>query len=78
MDGFKIFNWCAGLYLLGAVVCFGPATVQSERSRDEHRAECARTPALPCAYGPMPSDGLFKAMFWPLWLSYTVAKGVSE
>ena len=68
------------LYVLMAVACFGPATVQSERARDEYQARCRADRAGNegainwCqAGGPMASDGAPKAMFWPLWLSYLAA-----
>jgi len=61
-------------YFIIFVVCFGPATVDSERAQREHKAECERKAQQPCAWGPSPADGLYKAMFWPFWLSYMAAK----
>lgn len=67
-------------YALAAVVCFGPATVQSERAQEEYRARCRAEKAgdkdglVWCDVGgPSKSDGLPKAMFWPFWLSYMLA-----
>jgi hypothetical protein len=67
-------------YALVGVGCFGPATVQSERARDEYRAQCKAERAGDtdaqrwCIVGgPSVSDGLHKAIFWPLWLSYMAA-----
>lgn len=60
-------------YVIGVIVCFGPATVQSEQAKDEHMATCEPQPHCRL-FGPKASDGLFKALFWPLWLSYTVAR----
>jgi hypothetical protein len=68
------------LYALVAVVCFGPATVESERAQEKHLTEC-KEKAQPeqqtlCMFsGPRISDGAPKAFFWPLWLSYRVASG---
>ena len=69
-------------YAVMVVLCFGPATAQSERAQVKHIAECRAAhegdrdrQALCRMYGPMPSDGLPKALFWPLWLSYTAAAG---
>ena len=68
------------LYVLMGVACFGPATVQSEKARDEHQARCRAAHAgdadalrwCPIG-GPSLSDGAPKAIFWPLWLSYMAA-----
>jgi hypothetical protein len=79
----KEFNrWriCIALYVVMVVVCFGPATVQSERARAEYQAQCRAERAgdaeglrwCPVG-GPSASDGLGKAMAWPLWLSYMAA-----
>jgi hypothetical protein len=69
-----------GLYWLVAVLCFGPATVQSERARAEYLAQCRADWAHDAQRqnwcqvgGPMMSDGAAKAIFWPLWLSYLAA-----
>ncbi len=74
------FKICAALYIVGVVLCFGPATVQSERAQAEYRAQCRaeRTGDADglkwCAVGgPNVSDGAPKAIFWPLWLSYLAA-----
>lgn len=71
---------CAAAYAVMVVLCFGPATVQSERAAAEVRAQCranneGRTEEQKmCDFiGPRMSDGLPKALFWPLWLSYTAA-----
>ena len=76
----KMIAFAAAAYALVGVVCFGPATVQSENAMDEYRAKCmveraGDTDALRwCRIdGPSASDGLHKAIFWPLWLSYMVA-----
>ena len=62
----------ATVYLLGFVVSFGPATHESERAEDAHKATC--TPQPNCQmFGPQRSDGALKAMFWPLWLSYRIS-----
>lgn len=73
------------LYVLGAVLCFGPAMVQSERARDEHLQRCKAERANDkealkwCpAFGPSPSDAFPKAVAWPLWISYTVASWASK
>ena len=76
----KIAQVCFALYVLIGVACFGPATVQSERARadyqERYRAEQAGDPnslAWCPAFGPSVSDGVPKAIFWPLWLSYMAA-----
>lgn len=68
------------LYALGAIVTFGPATAQSEQARADYMPKCMATWAHDqerqrwCGVGgPHSSDGLFKAMAWPLWVSYTIA-----
>lgn len=77
---FRVMMIFVAAYVVMIVLCFGPATVQSERAREQHLAECRAVhegdrdrQALCGASGPMVSDGLPKAMFWPLWLSYTAA-----
>ncbi len=65
-------------YMIMFLVCFGPATVDTEKAIAEHKAECAKSPQTPCPLGPSMSDGAFKAMFWPLWLSYKVAKWATK
>jgi uncharacterized membrane protein len=81
MPGEKIFLVALVIYWLGVVVCFGPATVQSEDAQREHREQCARAYTVDrlsvnacAAAGPSHTDGLWKAMLWPLWVSYTIAK----
>lgn len=72
----KHINWLvvsAAIYILGMIVCFGPATVESEQADRDHDAICAPQP-LCHGFGPSVGDGLLKAMFWPLWISYKVAK----
>ena len=72
----KRIDWfcvAVAIYGIGVIGCFGPATVESERAMNEHAATC--TPRPSCEYfGPSISDGIFKAMFWPMWLSYQAAK----
>lgn len=64
------------IYGLGVIVCFGPATVESEIAKREHSETCIPKPN--CVYfGPTKIDGVLKAMFWPMWLSYHVAKEYS-
>lgn len=77
---FKIVMRSIGFYVVMAVIFFGPATVQSERARDEYQARCRAERAFDvealrwCQMGgPSVSDGAPKAMFWPLWLSYMAA-----
>lgn len=77
---FNRLKLAAILYLLIGVACFGPATVQSEKARAEYQAKCRaekagdETALRWCpVVGPSTSDGLPKAVFWPLWISYTVA-----
>lgn len=72
----------AAAYAAMVVICFGPATVQSERARDKHIAACRAMHEGDkdrqdwCPLGaPSTADGLPKALFWPLWLSYTAAAG---
>jgi hypothetical protein len=67
-------------YLAMIIVCFGPATVQSEKARAEYQAQCRAEWAHDseavrrCQIGgPSVTDGAPKALFWPLWLSYTLA-----
>lgn len=77
----KAFRWfLAGVafYVLAFVVCFGPATVESERAREKHLAECYALAdpdrqAMCVVAAPRLSDGVPKALFWPLWLSYKIA-----
>ena len=68
------------LYVVGIVVCFGPATVQSERARVVYQAQCRAERAGDAEQlrwclvkGPSHVDGMPKAIFWPLWLSYMAA-----
>lgn len=62
-------------YLLMMVVTFGPATIESERAMEAYKKECAAE-GKPCVWGPSRSDALFKAMFWPFWLSYKAAEAM--
>lgn len=69
-------------YVAAAVLCFGPAVVQSERAEAAHDAACLaeypndpRLRALCRLGGPSIADGAAKAIFWPLWVSYTIARG---
>lgn len=77
---YKAAQLCIALYLLVGVICFGPATVQSERARAEWQAQCRAERAgnedaqrLCPLGGPSMTDGAPKAIVWPLWLSYMVA-----
>jgi len=70
----------AAAYVAGIVLCFGPATLQSERASAAQRAQCMaeregdQEGRKWCALTPSSAtDGLPKALFWPLWLSYTAA-----
>lgn len=71
----------AAAYGAGIVLSFGPATVQSERAAAEFKVQCRAERQGDtegqkwCAVtGPNMTDGLAKAMAWPMWISYTVAK----
>lgn len=60
------------IYFAVVLVCFGPATVESERAEALYEATCDPQPG--CRYhGPKTEYGFFKALFWPFWLSYKVA-----
>jgi len=72
-------------YLAGVVICFGPATVESERAHALVSAKCAvdfpndistrricQTPSPPALAGGI------KALAWPFWLSYTLALKQAE
>lgn len=79
----KLIVRCLIGYSVVAVVAFGPATVQSENARAEHLAECeSKYKPSPielyiCRSGaPTIADGAFKAIFWPFWLSYTIASSI--
>ena len=68
-------------YATIAMICFGPATVQSEAARKEYMAQCLSESAGEperlrwCGIGGLSaSEGLIKAVLWPLWLSYMAAK----
>lgn len=70
-------------YVAVAVVVFGPATVQSENARTAHVAACdaehkpdSQERAMCRVSGPSIADGAPKAIFWPFWLSYTIARNV--
>jgi len=77
---YKTALLCLAIYVAMAVICFGPATVQSEQARAEYQAQCRADNAgdaerlrwCPIG-GPSISDNAPKAIFWPLWLSYMVA-----
>ena len=75
---YKWLRVLAFAYVAGIVICFGPATAQSEQADALHDAECRKNSqsgeaGVCAAFGPNDSDGLPKALFWPLWLSYTIA-----
>lgn len=69
-------------YFVTAVICFGPATVEAEQAQARYLRECQTlyTTDLQrlhtCRLGsPAPSiEGTLKALFWPAWISYTLAK----
>lgn len=71
----KYWKIAATLYLLMAIGCFGPATVQSEKAQAEYLRECREQYGQNafCVSGSSKADGLPKALFWPLWLSYMAA-----
>ena len=78
----KRFFVCMISYLIIAVFCFGPATVQSEKSIND-RCQSAfdgnKQAIVDCESKALEVlEGMIKAMFWPLWLSYTVADEVSK
>ena len=80
----KKLSAAIGLYVLIAVLCFGPAMVQSERARDEHQRQCKAERAHDaeaqkwCAlFGPSTGDAFPKALAWPLWLSYMGARAAT-
>ena len=83
MDDDTFVKWLLrgmAIYLLAAVVCYGPATVQSERAWEENRARClaeregdAQGRRWCGASNLTGLDGAFKAIFWPAWISYTLA-----
>jgi hypothetical protein len=66
-------------YAIAAIICFGPAQVESDRDEDARYERCkADRGAEKCQHwGGGGEKGVFKAMFWPAWLSYTVARKVS-
>lgn len=77
---FKVAQLFFVVYLAMIVICFGPATVQSEKASAEYQARCRAEKAGDaeairwCSVsGPSVTDGAPKAIFWPLWLSYTAA-----
>lgn len=83
MDKDQIVRWFfrgVVIYALIGVICFGPATIQSERAYEDSRTQCIaeregdKEGQRSCGRAGMPGgDGAFKALFWPLWLSYLVA-----
>jgi len=79
----KLLLRCLIGYSAVAVVAFGPATVQSESARAAHVAACdaehkpgTQERAYCRSGGPSISDGAPKAIFWPFWLSYTIARNL--
>lgn len=64
-------------YVVGAIISFGPATVESENAEYLHEATCSPQPSCR-AFGPSASTGVFKAAFWPMWLSYSIAKKAEQ
>lgn len=79
----KVVIRCLIFYVASAVIAFGPATVQSENNRDLHVAACkvehkpgTSDLAICIAMGPHMQDGLSKAIFWPFWISYTIARNI--
>jgi hypothetical protein len=64
------------VYITAAVICFGPAMVESARAEQEAYMVClARSPqAYYCGQGGAVVEAAVKVMFWPLWLSYRIAK----
>jgi hypothetical protein len=78
------FAKTAAAYIAGIVICFGPATVQSIEAGRAEKRECLETDKARAAQGlcgtwvPRAGDGIPKALFWPLWVSYTVAKRAQQ
>jgi len=73
----RVVNLSFAGYLLMTVICFGPATVESERVQAKEEREC--TPQPQCrAYATQAGVGIFKAVFWPLWISYRLAGGNAD
>ncbi|MEO8297098.1 MAG: hypothetical protein ABI574_04745 [Burkholderiales bacterium] len=75
--------WALGVYVAMAIVCFGPAMVQSETAMRRRDVECRATNGLPrdvvlCRLGgPTFAEGAPKAALWPFWLSYTIADSIA-
>lgn len=72
-------------YLAGVVICFGPATVESERAQALVSAKCATdfpddtSTRRVCQASPPPAlAGGIKALAWPLWVSYVAASKTSK
>lgn len=72
-------------YLAGVVICFGPATVESERAQALVSAKCAAdfpddtSTRRVCQASPPPAlAGGIKALAWPFWLSYATASKTSK
>jgi hypothetical protein len=61
-------------YVIIGLACFGPAQVESERDAMADYQQCkADHGADRCIYWA-PMGGVFKAAFWPAWMSYTIAR----
>jgi hypothetical protein len=72
-------------YLAGVVICFGPATIESERAQALVSAKCAvdfpddiSTRRICQIPSPPALAGGLKALAWPFWLSYAAASKTSK
>lgn len=66
-----------GGYIVGVVVCFGPAAVETNKAIQERYLQCRAEAKRPEYCQPFGEElSLLKAMAWPLWLSYQVAQAV--
>lgn len=72
----------AASYLVMAMACFGPATVDAQKDGDAEVAECKAAMANDgtCSFRDdfVPVKGLLQAAVWPLWLSYKIAYSIDE
>ncbi|MDQ7989049.1 MAG: hypothetical protein REI09_05375 [Candidatus Dactylopiibacterium sp.] len=65
----------AALYVVMFVVTFGPAAVDTEHEKRANYDECLRQKGDQggCIHWKAGAEPVFKATFWPLWISYKVA-----
>lgn len=82
MKNHMLYKFSIAVYIIAAIVCYGPAAEEGERASYTEWREClARQKAdseIFCGnyhYDMSAFSATFQSAFWPMWLSYRIAGG---